>query len=65
MKKIEILGTAYQFSMDEKGLEQQNADGICWCYGKKIQVKPPERMLGPSDTMEKGTAGSGKCCGMS
>lgn len=53
MKEIEILGTVYRLFLDEKGLEQQNADGICWCYGKKIQVKPPEQMLEPSAAMEE------------
>ena len=52
MKEIEILGTVYQLLVDDGGMDQQNADGVCWCYGKKIQVRPPEKMLCQDDDLE-------------
>ncbi len=53
MKEIEILGTVYQFVVEDEELEQKNLDGVCLCYAKKIQVRPAEKMLGSYDTMEE------------
>ncbi len=52
MKEIEILGTVYQLLVDTDGMDQQNADGVCRCYAKKIQVRPPEKMLCQDDDLE-------------
>ena len=52
MKEIEILGTVYQLLVDNDGMDQQNADGVCRCYAKKIQVRPPEKMLCQDDDLE-------------
>lgn len=53
MKEIEILGTVYQFIVENEELERQNLDGACLCYTKKIQIRPAEKMLGLYDTMEE------------
>lgn len=52
MKEIEILGAVYQLGVDNDGMDQQNADGVCRCYAKKIQVRPPEKMLCQDDDLE-------------
>lgn len=52
MKETEILGTVYQLLVDNDGMDQQNADGVCRCYAKKIQVRPPEKMLCQDDDLE-------------
>ena len=52
MKEIEILGTVYQLWVDTDGMDRQNADGVCRCYAKKIQVRPPEKMLCQDDALE-------------
>lgn len=52
MKEIEILGTVYQLLVDNDGMDQQNADGVCRCYAKRIQVRPPEKMLCQDDGLE-------------
>lgn len=52
MKETEILGTVYRLWVDNDGMDQQNADGVCRCYAKKIQVRPPEKMLCQDDDLE-------------
>lgn len=52
MKEIEILGTVYQLLVDDGGMDQQNADGVCRCYAKRIQVRPPKKMLCQDDDLE-------------
>lgn len=52
MKEIEILGTVYQLLVDDGGMDQQNADGVCRCYAKRIQVRPPGKMLCQDNDLE-------------
>ena len=52
MKEIGILGTVYQLCVDDDGMDQQNADGVCRCYAKRIQVRPPGKMLCQDNDLE-------------
>lgn len=49
-KTVNILGTEYEMSFD---LDSKEADGEAKFYGKKIDIKPLERMLDEDSTDEE------------
>lgn len=49
-KTVNILGTEYEMSFD---LDSKEADGEAKFYGKKIEIKPLEKMLDEDSTDEE------------
>lgn len=49
-KTVNILGTEYEMSFD---LDSKEADGEAKFYGKKIDIKPLEKMLDKDSTDEE------------
>lgn len=50
MKKIDILGTQYDFIHDDSLIEQ-NHDGICKSYTKEIKLRTCQNMLEPDEAL--------------
>jgi len=44
-KKINILGTEYKIIHYKKHNFQENADGECFIYDKKIKIRKASKML--------------------
>lgn len=49
MKNINVLGTEYEFIVDDS-IASQGVDGICKGYDKQIIVRSKENMLCPDDS---------------
>ena len=52
MKKINILGTEYEFAINDNECREMNADGLCKFYDKKILFRSAENMLEPDCSSE-------------